>query len=164
MKLCRMLCYGATCATGYGCHMKLCCMLCYGATCAIWRAMAAAMKRCPTHARLAHFLVSNPNIETAGFKTILCSLIPKDHSMLNFAQTVIRIMFLPSCPMDGTVILCSKYVQVNVKLCPPWCQRSNKGCHKTVQGSTHLSNTCDERVTRLHRECRRIRHLSCHPS
>ena len=58
--------------------------------------MAAAMKRCPTHARLAHFLVSNPNIETAGFKTILCSRIPKDHSMLNFAQTVIHIMFLPS--------------------------------------------------------------------
>ena len=68
-------------------------MLCYAATCAM--ALWLPYETVPTHARLAHFLVSRPNIETAGFKTILCSLIPKDNFMLNFAQTVI-LTFLPS--------------------------------------------------------------------
>ena len=68
-------------------------MLCYAATCAM--ALWLPYETVPTHARLAHFLVSRPSIETAGFKTILCSLSPKDNFMLNFAQTVI-LTFLPS--------------------------------------------------------------------
>ena len=55
-----------------GCHMIWCRMLCCGATCAM--ALWLPNETVPTHAGLTHFLVSRPNIETDGFKTILCSL------------------------------------------------------------------------------------------